>query len=1265
MTGKKKIKEAAKKEMDKAQKYLDVAAVMMVVIDRNHTVTLINKKGCEILGYREDEIIGKNWFDNFLPARIKNETIAVFEKIISGKLKSLQYRENLILTKNGKEKIIFWNNTILKNEKGEIIGVLTSGQDITERKRAQEKIKQHNIQLDALNKVALKVSQSLDLNAILISALQEAIRLFHADGGLIYLLDKNSQTFYPKLHQGIPKNMLKEATGFKIDEGLSGWVAKTKKPLILPDLSADSRNISPAFNKVGFKSYAAVPIRARGELLGVMTLVSFKDGLFRPKDKNLLNHIGNQIGIAIENAQLYELTSKAKESLQKSEEQLRSIFESANEIIIHLDKYGKIININNKIKVILGYNPEEVVGKNFARIGALSASDLPGLVKLFKKVMRTGMVIGSGTTNIMELYLKHKNGQRIPIEINTTLIKKNGKVEGVLSILRDITERKKMEETIRQSGAKYLSLFENSIDAVFVCDFQGRFIDVNQKACQMTGYSRDEFLKMSIPNLYTKEDLAAYKKYFRRIIAGEQIVSQAKILRKDGTKVLCEFNSSVIATAQTRVFHSIARDISQRKKAEEEIYKSYQIQTILNELLSQSFENMSIKEILDRTLEKIISIPWLVLQSKGAIFLADDNSETLIMATQKEIPKSIKILCARVPFGKCLCGQAALSGRLVHKDFVKEREERRYKDFTPHGHYCVPMLATNKKVLGVICLFIKERHQRDEKEEKFLYAVANVLAGIIERKRMEAKETQYIKDLTLLSKAAMGFVDLSPEEDIYNYIAKQLKEVIKNSVIIINSFDPDSNTLTLRSIWDIGKYLELVLKILRRNPVGLCFEISHEAKSALTSGKLEKVPGGLNVLSFGNIPKKICTALEKLLNIGEIYSMGFTREERLLGNAVIMMQKGTKLTNKNFIETFVNQASVALLRRRAEEALRESEEKYRLLIENQTDLVVRIDNEGRFLFVSPSYCEMLGKTEEELSGSSFMSLVHKDDREKTTQAMDNLYKSPYSCYVEQRALTKDGWRWLAWADKAVLDKNNNVIAIVGIGRDITERKKAEKELEMSRENLRNLAAHLQSIREEERTAIAREIHDELGQELTALKMDLSWLQKKLKQNEKPLFEKTKATLQLTDAIIKTVKRISTELRPGLLDDLGLSAAIEWQAEEFRKRTGIKCRVILDPEEITLDRERSTAIFRIFQETLTNIARHAQATKVAVSLKEKDDKLILSVKDNGRGITKKQISNPESFGLIGMQERAHFLGGEVIITGIKDKGTIVLASIPLH
>jgi len=153
--------------------------------------------------------------------------------------------------------------------------------------------------------------------------------------------------------------------------------------------------------------------------------------------------------------------------------------------------------------------------------------------------------------------------------------------------------------------------------------------------------------------------------------------------------------------------------------------------------------------------------------------------------------------------------------------------------------------------------------------------------------------------------------------------------------------------------------------------------------------------------------------------------------------------------------------------------------------------------------------------------------------------------------------------------------------------------------------------------------------------------------------------------ELADATLQTVKRISTELRPGLLDDVGLPAAIEWQGEEFQNRTGIKCEVTIDPEDIILDRDRSTAIFRIFQETLTNVARHANAKRVKVKLKEKAGKLELKVRDNGKGITEKQISDHKSFGLIGIKERAHFLGGNVVFRGIQDKGTAVTIRIPLH
>jgi signal transduction histidine kinase len=227
-----------------------------------------------------------------------------------------------------------------------------------------------------------------------------------------------------------------------------------------------------------------------------------------------------------------------------------------------------------------------------------------------------------------------------------------------------------------------------------------------------------------------------------------------------------------------------------------------------------------------------------------------------------------------------------------------------------------------------------------------------------------------------------------------------------------------------------------------------------------------------------------------------------------------------------------------------------------------------------------------------------------------------------------------------------------------------ERERAEKEIKSSRERLRNLSAHLESVREEERTRMAREIHDELGQALTALKMDVSWLDKRLPEEMTANKEKLKSMMKLMDRTIKTVQRLSGELRPGILDDLGLAAAVEWQAEDFQYRTGIACQVTVDCKEVSLNREQSTTIFRIFQETLTNIIRHAQATEVTVSLVAKHGNIVLEVGDNGRGITKEQINHPRSLGLIGIRERVHFLRGEVTITGHPGEGTKVVVSVPV-
>lgn len=228
-----------------------------------------------------------------------------------------------------------------------------------------------------------------------------------------------------------------------------------------------------------------------------------------------------------------------------------------------------------------------------------------------------------------------------------------------------------------------------------------------------------------------------------------------------------------------------------------------------------------------------------------------------------------------------------------------------------------------------------------------------------------------------------------------------------------------------------------------------------------------------------------------------------------------------------------------------------------------------------------------------------------------------------------------------------------------------ERRKTEEKLRKSHEQLRALSVYLQHIREDERIRISRQVHDELGQSLTGLKMDLYWLTSRVPKQLREVHDKTKAMSAHIDSTIQTVRRISTELRPGILDDLGLVAALEWQAHEFQKRTGIHCVATSDLKEAILDEDLNTAFFRIFQETLTNVIRHANATKVIVHLKKHRGQLMLEIKDNGRGISEAEISNTKSIGLLGMRERAALLGGKVTVSGIPGKGTTVLVKIPLN
>ncbi|HWP82730.1 MAG TPA: response regulator [Bacteroidota bacterium] len=346
-------------------------------------------------------------------------------------------------------------------------------------------------------------------------------------------------------------------------------------------------------------------------------------------------------------------------------------------------------------------------------------------------------------------------------------------------------------------------------------------------------------------------------------------------------------------------------------------------------------------------------------------------------------------------------------------------------------------------------------------------------------------------------------------------------------------------------------------------------------------------------------------------------------------------------------------------KRKAEQTLRESERRFHLLFDSAPLPIWVYDLDSlKFLEVNQAAVNRYG-----FSRSEFLRMTIAEIQEMGEFLPTQTQSSHYA-----RHTRKDGTR----IDVQVV---THIVEFLGrrsllmISEDITERKKAEELLRASREQLRQLSAHLQSVREEERTRIAREIHDELGQSLTALKIDASLIEKKIYQLNSPelqsILEKIKQMNGLIDATLIFVRKLAVELRPGILDDLGLEAAIEWQANEFQNRTGIRCEYQGQTRKRSIPPDHATAVFRIFQETLTNITRHAEATRVWVSLEITHNQLVLEVQDNGKGIAEQDMSKPLSLGILGMKERALLLGGELLFSGSFGSGTKVTLTVPLQ
>jgi signal transduction histidine kinase len=589
----------------------------------------------------------------------------------------------------------------------------------------------------------------------------------------------------------------------------------------------------------------------------------------------------------------------------------------------------------------------------------------------------------------------------------------------------------------------------------------------------------------------------------------------------------------------------VAIDITERKGAEERTRWEYQAQSALNALLRLSLEDISLDRLLQRALDLVLAIPWLAIESSGGIFVVGEDPEAMALRAQRGLSESQQRQCAQLALGRCLCGQAALTQEVQFADGLDDRHQIRYEGITPHGHYCIPIVAAGRS-LGVINLYVKVGHRRDEREEAFLTAVAHALAGIIlrwqaeeELRRSSDEAARGQRLLLALSRAAQAVQRARSPDQVYQAIGEAVVRLGYQAAILTRETDAGQLvvshlTFELGALRAAERLVGLSVQDVRLavRPGGSCHRILAKGSAAffgdvmaLLSDSLPELGTPLLVQTAAllGIEQAICAPLQAG---GDAHGL------------LVVAGAGLQEADVPAVSAFANQAAIAI-------------ENARL-------------------------------------------------------------------YVAERA---------------------------------------------ARMELRDLTSHLQTAREEERARVAREIHDELGQALTALKIDLSWLAKRLPGHLPGLVEKARSMSALIDEAIQDVRRVATSLRPRLLDDLGLPAAIEWQAQEFAARTGIDCRLDLADRELVRDRDLATALFRIYQETLTNVARHAEATRVRVCLVEEPEAVVLSIMDDGIGITERELASPASLGLIGMRERALAWGGEVTVESASGQGTTVTVRIP--
>jgi PAS domain S-box-containing protein len=723
----------------------------------------------------------------------------------------------------------------------------------------------------------------------------------------------------------------------------------------------------------------------------------------------------------------------------------------------------------------------------------------------------------------------------------------------------EITERKKVEEALKFTRL----ILNNAADTMTCIGYDGHFIDVNDAFCRSVGYSREQLLSMTVHDIDPLYPAETWSVFWEKLKQAGSLTFESRHRTKDGKLISVEVVVNFFEHNGKEYHSGFARDITERKRAEEQLQESKKKFQSLVETTNDFIWEIDLNGIYTYCSPQIEKLWGL----KPEEMLGKSPFDLLPPEDREQVIKS---------FSASSQSQSSFMNMEI-RSFDSSRQVK-FLEITG-----VPFFDHESNIGGYrgISRDITERKQLEEflhmEKENFRHSLDDSPLGV----RIVTMEGN-----TIYANQAII--------NIYGY--DSLGELQKTP--LKDRYTPES-------------YVE-----------------AQERKRQRESGDLSATDYEISIVRKN----------------GEIRHLQVYRNE-VLWNDIKQFQ----VIYKDITE-----------RKLAEEMLRKSELKYRNLIEQAPDIIFIVDAKGNLLHVNKTGQKMLGYSEDELCKMKTVDTYPTDEMTISRHRLIEMDKIREGgiMHFERLMRRKDGSLFPVEISVGAL-KDGNAHAII---RDITERKQAEEEIRKSKKLLEDLHKHLNEILENERALISREIHDQIGQSLTALKLDLNWMNKYINTNPEAA-AKLKGMIELVSNTIKDVQRISSDLRPGILDDLGLVSAIEWYCDEFEKRTGIKCILKLDSADYG-DSQINLSFFRVLQETLTNVIRHANASSVTIKLHHTQKGTTLDIMDNGIGITREKVESAKSLGLIGMRERVREFGGKVGISSRKGQGTKLTIYIPM-